>query len=491
MRGPILLLVFTTITVHAQQWMRVTDDIGTSNGISSVVVMSDSTFRAVSLSFSFGHGRLRPMAFSSTGDTLWTTTLHDTAANFQGGGSGSVQRTADGGILFTGTRFPFDGTEADGMLVCFGPSGDSLWLRQYGDSAAEALNGLCLVGDSQVVAAGWRQTSQSDAYVVKTDAAGNVIWENTYGGASTTENGISIATTPDGGFIIGGFKVLPGNNYDMYAVRIDQDGNQQWAKNYGTSWDDNAAFVVPNGTGGYVLAGGRSLSSSGPMRPVLYRLDEQGDLVWGQTYDDGSSRVFFALPLVMPEGGFVAAGTANGLANVLGMLMRTDSLGNMLWRRTFKTNDVYNHYFYDLRRTLDGGFIMAGTAFDSLLVSQDAWLVKVDSFGCLVPGCQVFDGLQEQITELSGSLIVSPNPAHERLRFELRLPEHITPTGAVLVTLIDATGRVITEQKASTAGDLLFGTIELPPSTPAGPYYLHLRDGRQWLAGCKVIVSKP
>lgn len=465
------------------------DDQSATNGISSVIVEPDTSYRIVSLSYYLPHGRLMPMSLDAQGDSLWTTAIHDTAAHFQGGGSGSVQRTADGGIVFAGARISSDGSGMDGTLVRFGPSGDSLWLREYGDASTEGLNGVCLVGDTQIVGAGVRQTTQSDVYVVKTDANGNVIWEHTYGGSSTTENGISIAATPDSGFVIGGFKVLPGNNYDMYALKIDHDGNQQWAKNYGTSWDDNAAFVVPVTTGGYLLAGGRSMSSSGPMRPVLYRLDEQGDLIWSQPYDDGSSRVFFALPLIMPDRGYVAAGTANGSGNVIGMLMRTDSLGNMLWRRNFKTNDIYDHYFYDLRRTLDGGYIMAGTAVDTASVDMDAWLVKVDSFGCLVPGCQGIAGLQEQVTGLSGSLIVLPNPAHDRLRFELRLPEHIALFGTVRVSLLDGTGRLVLEQQASKVGVLLSGALELPPSTPEGLYYLHLRDDRQWLAGAKVVVE--
>jgi hypothetical protein len=148
-----------------------------------------------------------------------------------------------------------------------------------------------------------------------------------------------------------------------------------------------------------------------------------------------------------------------------------------------------DHYFYDLERTLDGGFIMAGTAFDSLLVSQDAWLVKVDSFGCLVPGCQIFDGLAEQFTDMGAALTLYPNPvvAGEPLNVQLALPAGFTLNGPLRLAMVSTDGRVVAERVFSgSTSSLELSTSQLS----SGLYFLHVLDGSRWLCGGKVVVSE-
>ena len=245
--------------------------------------------------------------------------------------------------------------------------------------------------------------------LIRTDANGDSLWTRRYGGPEDQQC-LSGQRTLDGGYVLSGFKYFNNDHLNMYVVKTDSAGNQQWHQWYGSSWIDNAGFVLQLPDSGYLLAGAERTMENGFKYAAFYRLDKSGGIVWSALYDDVDTRnVLFTRPIATWDG-FVCAGDQNFGATTYGLLLKADLNGQLMWRRTYNTNNQVDHYFYDVKRTLDGGYIMAGTAFDSLLVSQDAWLVKVDSLGCLVPGCQVFDGLTEQATDLGDALELYPNP---------------------------------------------------------------------------------
>jgi high-affinity Fe2+/Pb2+ permease len=63
------------------------------------------------------------------------------------------------------------------------------------------------------------------AYLVKTDASGNLIWEKTFGG-SGSETAYAVLATADGGFMLGGNTgSIPGIYVYGHVVKTDADGN--------------------------------------------------------------------------------------------------------------------------------------------------------------------------------------------------------------------------------------------------------------------------
>lgn len=485
MRIGSLLVILTCMECHAQvvrRWWHTYDQSQGAEVSGSVCIVNDTTYRITASNYSLAQGSLVPYGINSTGDTIWTKALQSPAGIFQGG---SLALRLDNSWLWAGAQSYFGGAEPDALLIAFSSDGDTLWTRRYGDVLPnEGFNCVCMAGNGDAICAGIYFDGESDVLVMRVDPNGDTVWSNVFH-TPQADNALSIRPTFDGGFILGGFKVLPGNDYDMYVSKIDSMGDQQWQRNHGSPWIDNAGFVEALPQGGYIMAGAERISETANKMPALYRLDDQGFEQWSVIYsDDPILRVFFTVPLLMGDGGYTIAGAAYGSNNPIGMLMRVDSLGTKLWQRTYQTNDLIDHYFYDLRRTLDGGFIMAGTAFDTLLVSQDAWLVKTDSFGCLVPGCQVFDGLQEQITDLTGAISLAPNPAVELVQVTIDLPPGTVKGHTLTLALVDAQGRLMHRE------ELPSGTSSQPLNLSTfspGPYFMHLLDGHRWLAGAKLI----
>src|SRR5690606_27236541 len=124
-------------------------------------------------------------------------------------------------------------------------------------------------------------------------------------------------------------------------------------------------------------------------------------------------------------GDIIACGVSYDGGQQQGLLLRTTSNGDSLWMHNYAFHDSVidqgSGRFWDVLPTPDGGFIAAGAAYQPFNApyppgySADAWVVKVDSMGCIVPGCDGLTGITEQFTNLSDAVTLYPNPVHGEL----------------------------------------------------------------------------
>ncbi|MGB0806942.1 MAG: T9SS type A sorting domain-containing protein, partial [Salibacteraceae bacterium] len=95
----------------------------------------------------------------------------------------------------------------------------------------------------------------------------------------------------------------------------------------------------------------------------------------------------------------------------------------------------------DVDPTPDGGFVAIGWLNPSNDNTQDTWMIKVDSFGCLVKGCEVTS--VPQIESSVAQVNIYPNPASDIIHFD------ITPNGnqqSYELALYDMLGRLVLTQ---------------------------------------------
>jgi hypothetical protein len=139
-----------------------------------------------------------------------------------------------------------------------------------------------------------------------------------------------------------------------------------WTQTYGGDGWDSVESVIQTSDGGYALAGRTKSFSSGGYEFWLIKTDSLGNMEWNRTYGYG-----LALSVVQTaDGGYALAGVDR--------LVKTDSEGNMEWNQTYGEGRVNC-----MVQTSDGGYALAGTTAVVVVSSADFWFAKTDALGNL------------------------------------------------------------------------------------------------------------
>lgn len=212
-----------------------------------------------------------------------------------------------------------------------------------------------------------------DIFVHKVDASGNLIWCKTLGGPS--DDFASSVAVDDWGsvFVAGEFwgtvdfdpnsgiqNHISNGNTDIFALRLDPNGNYIWSKTWGGRYSDFGSSIsftlTPNRSlcimGSFVddvdfNPGGTPLlfSSRGSFDMFILKLDQDGALIWGQQiggtgYDTGNSifideqsNVYatgqFSNTVDFDNGSGMANATSNGLTDIF--ILKLDNYGVFQW----------------------------------------------------------------------------------------------------------------------------------------------------------------
>ncbi len=203
-------------------------------------------------------------------------------------------------------------------------------------------------------------------------------WVRYYGG-EYPEECWDAEQTSDGGFVIvGATQPDTASFYDVYLVRIDADGNEIWARNYGGSHIDVGRSVKETDDGGFIIAGYTASYGIDEIYIYLIRTDQYGDTLWTRTY--GQYRLQWGRSLdICEDGGFIIAGWSSDFAPDNVYLIRTDSLGNELWSRTFGGSD--NEHAWSVIQSSDGGYAVAGWTESTVGRMADIYVIKTDANG--------------------------------------------------------------------------------------------------------------
>ena len=256
-----------------------------------------------------------------------------------------------------------------------------MWENTFGGSTDDGGNSVQQTTDGGFIITGYTEslsTGNSDVYLIKTDASGNLVWEKTFGGTAGDE-GLSVRQTTDGGFIIAGSTESFGaGGRDVYLIKTDGFGVLIWAKVFGGSNNDDGNAIQQTKDGGFIIAGSTTSSSTGG-DVYLIKTDASGNLVWEKTFEGANSEVGRSVQETA-DGGFIISGDTTDLWGSNVYLVKTDASGNLVWENAFGSG-----HGHSVQQTTDGGFIIAGGTRVYLTTwFYWAYLIKTDESGNLV-----------------------------------------------------------------------------------------------------------
>ncbi len=382
MRALLTLFVVSSLTVIASAqppdslWTR-TFGGGDDECGYSMQQTTDGGFVIAGSTWSFGAGLtdVYLIKTDANGNQTWQRTF--------GGGSydegRSVQQTSDGGYIIAGTTSSYGTGGSDIYLIKTNSGGDTIWTRTFGGGDDDRGYSVQQTADGGYIITGSTNSySISDRVnLIKTDAFGNLNWQSTFGGIYGSE-GLSVQQTSDGGYIVAGYTYSFGAiGRDIYLIKTDAIGNLTWQHIYGGSGSQSGSSVRQTSDGGFVIAGGGTPSGSSS-QVYLIKTDALGDTVWMHTFG-GSSADNGRSVQQTADGGYIIAGYTgyNNYYNVL--LLKVDASGNQSWQGVYGGSD--DDQGYCVRQTSDGGYIISGKTESFGAGNEDVYLIKTDVGG--------------------------------------------------------------------------------------------------------------
>ena len=220
-----------------------------------------------------------------------------------------------------------------------------------------------------------------DFLLVKVNASGAVQWNQTYGGTDY-DYAYSVIQTSDGGYaMVGETNSSGAGGSDFWLIKTDTTGNMQWNKTYGGTGADTGVAVVQNSDGGYALAGRTSSFGAGGNDIWLIKTDATGNMLWNKTYGGPGTEQGNAM-VQTSDGGYAIFSPTTSFSTGGGQdvwLVKTDSMGNMLWNKTY--GGPGNETAVYLIQTSDGGYALTGTTTSFGAGGRDVLLIKTDASG--------------------------------------------------------------------------------------------------------------
>jgi gliding motility-associated-like protein len=332
----------------------------------------------------------------------------------------SVVETPEGDFLVVGSSLSIGNDvannygEEDIWLIKINPNGDLLWEKNYGGSQNENAEDIQITTDGALIISGYSQSSNGDVssnkgdfdfWIFKTDALGNMLWEESFGGSSA-DWGYGIKENASGQFIVAGSTFsddgdVSDNNgfYDFWVIKVSPLGELIWEKNFGGITEERAYALTLTDNEDIILAG-TSISGGGDVGgnnggndAWFIKLNQAGDLIWSHNYGGVQEDRSFAIENAN-ENGFISAGfsrsfdtdVANNYGGKDGWITKLYSDGNLEWEKNF--GGTKEDRFYSIQQINDGGYVACGFSYsddidlESNYGNRDFWVIKMtpDSF---------------------------------------------------------------------------------------------------------------
>jgi len=351
----------------------------------SVQQTSDGGYIITGLTDSFGNGDsdVWLIKTNSQGIEEWNHTFG--GSNSERGNS--VQQTSDGGYIITGLTDSFGNGDYDFWLIKTNSQGVEEWNQTFGGSSRDWSDSVKETSDGGFIITGYTRSfgnGNSDVWLIKTNSQGIEEWNHTFGG-SGHDLGSSVKETSDGGFIITGSTDSHGNGLnDIWLIKTNSQGIEEWNQTFGGPQDDRGYSVQETTDSGFIITGYTDSFGNGSYDFWLIKTNSQGIEEWNQTFGGFHSDLGFSVQQIT-DGGFVLTGYTmsfgNGDSDV--WLIKTNSQGIEEWNHTFGGNTRDSGL--SVKETSDGGFIITGSTDSYGNGESDFWLIKTDPLGNTVP----------------------------------------------------------------------------------------------------------
>lgn len=349
--------------------------------------------------------------------------------------------------------------------------------------------------------------SKSDGvFLYKTDSQFNLQWYRIFK-PDEINYGFSVSQTSDNGYVIGGYT----NSKTDYSgeplvVKTDSQGNQVWIWHNASVYDDTQAITSVANDGNILVAYGHATYQAPPY-PVpssltqirVVKMDNDGNELW--TRDYGGSYMGNEVTSIthLPDHTYLIGGDAwsndtstYGWSYTRAFLLKINENGDSLWMRHYIYEDEFGtqlNLFSHANTGPDESIMLIGCNqnFLSPTGEQSMWIMRLDSLGCDTPECNPFVGVKKPGIMKEDRILLHPNPANQFVDITIPVEYKSGNFNNPSVKFYDMNGRLVQKSIPDPDGiSFRCPTNNLKP----GIYFVQLIDRNCIIGSNKLLILR-
>jgi hypothetical protein len=238
---------------------------------------TDGGYIITGYTFSHGNGNadIWLIKADASGYPVWTNTFGGPDWEY----GYAVQETVDGGFIITGFT-ETEGKESSRIWLLKADSeGQEQWTRIFGNRKQNTGHFVQETTDGGYIIVGVTQSffpNFDDVLLIKTDNTGNTLWEKTFGGQSW-DRCHTVRQTEDGGYILAGSSRLKEkSSANAWLLKTNAIGNPIWERTFESTSSYELTSLQITSDGGFIVAGSSTSMDGAPADLLLIKTDAQG-----------------------------------------------------------------------------------------------------------------------------------------------------------------------------------------------------------------------
>ncbi|HNB54142.1 MAG TPA: hypothetical protein PK530_19490, partial [Anaerolineales bacterium] len=281
----------------------------------------------------------------------------------------AVAQTDDGSLMVAGNTNSGSSDSTELWVIRLNLDGSIIWQKSYGGERYDRAAFVGQTNDGGFFVAGethsFSPNETADIWVLKLASDGEILWQKTFGNATTNEQYPHVVITANGELLV----ASSNDTGQPIFFRIGTDGTLAWEMSY--AYTNSIPTFIQEMENGELLAGGRDW---------IIRLETNGNLIWQKTFEEAGNPNLLGIHDIRAtsDGGFImTGGEAFGCCSSFWVAKLTSD-GSLVWKKTFN----YSNYdsAWGIQQTSDNGYIIWGHG----AVNGDwgeAFILKLDENG--------------------------------------------------------------------------------------------------------------
>lgn len=272
------------------------------------------------------------------------------------------------------------------FLTVINSSAQNTFFNTYGGSGNDYGEAVVCTNDYGYVIAGATESSgngATDMYIFKIDSVGNFIWSKTFGGPNI-DWATDIVKDIDTNLVFCGYSNSNITSYDIVLTKTDSAGNLIWQNYYGGSDWEFAYTMAKTKDSNYLVAGETYSYGAGQNDGYLLKINSNGDTLWTNTYGGTNEDLFYDV-IECENGNIICCGKSNSYSTNGDSdfwIVYLDQLGNELWNITI--GDSLNDWAHGAFQVANKNIDIIGTLTDTASGIENWWIYQVDTLGNII-----------------------------------------------------------------------------------------------------------